>query len=305
MSFQPGANLYTQGFASRPEAVEVPHLEARNPSPTDVQYPIGKRWLNTTSETEFILYKFQVVNGIMQAVWSSSVGSTGAVITLSDDNDTKVIPDTTGNIGITGTRNQVTVIAEDPVDHTLQIGIDNPLEVVNFLTSGTVNLSSGTDSPINIGNPASVSQVLTIGANDIEVVSPSTFSEGINVQGTLGPNQFSVNLLNAPLSFLSSSIHFGPTTYNAQGGESVFRCVTTGGAITINLSLNSFFGAFFVINDFSGNAGTNNITVNAPSGSNFLISGSAPSATYVINTNYGNLFAIFDQSTLNIIVLNH
>ena len=44
MTTQPGANIYTQGFGSRPENVEVPHLDVRAPTTTDVLYPIGKKW---------------------------------------------------------------------------------------------------------------------------------------------------------------------------------------------------------------------------------------------------------------------
>ena len=78
MTFQPGANLYTAGFGSRPENVEVPHIEKRDPSTSDVNYPIGKRWLNTISEEEFILYSFSASGGVTQANWASPVGPTGS-----------------------------------------------------------------------------------------------------------------------------------------------------------------------------------------------------------------------------------
>lgn len=55
MMFQPGADVYTQGFGSRPENVEVPHIDLRAPNTTDYFYPIGKRWINSVTQTEYVL----------------------------------------------------------------------------------------------------------------------------------------------------------------------------------------------------------------------------------------------------------
>jgi hypothetical protein len=49
MGFQPGANLYTAGFGSRPENVEVPHIDTRAPAASDVNYPVGKSWINKSA----------------------------------------------------------------------------------------------------------------------------------------------------------------------------------------------------------------------------------------------------------------
>lgn len=58
MGFQPGANIYTQGFGSRAENLEVPHIDVRSPGSTDIYYPVGKRWINQTLSTEFTLINF-------------------------------------------------------------------------------------------------------------------------------------------------------------------------------------------------------------------------------------------------------
>jgi len=49
MTIQSGAVLNTQGFGNRPENVEIPHVDVRNPSSLDTGrgfFPIGKRWIN-------------------------------------------------------------------------------------------------------------------------------------------------------------------------------------------------------------------------------------------------------------------
>ena len=56
-SFQPGANLNTQGFGNRSENVEVPFISDRTPTVNDKLYPIGKRWI-WAGNAEYVLLSF-------------------------------------------------------------------------------------------------------------------------------------------------------------------------------------------------------------------------------------------------------
>ena len=69
--FQPGGNLYGIAIGSRPENVEVPHLDVRPPSLTDVNYPIGKHWVDTVGLIEYTLVAITTLGGVIQAVWDS------------------------------------------------------------------------------------------------------------------------------------------------------------------------------------------------------------------------------------------
>lgn len=102
MSFQPGANVYTQGFGSRPENVEVPHIDVRAPATTDILYPIGKRWINTATGNEYCLGNFSISNGVMSANWAFLGGTSGDLNTLTTD-DTTVVTPSSGNINLAGT----------------------------------------------------------------------------------------------------------------------------------------------------------------------------------------------------------
>ena len=88
MGFQPGQNLYTQGFGSYPESVEVPFIANRAPTPQDYLYPIGKRWvyqgqLDTPGVGEYILVSFNNNSGVLTANWQD----------LQDSNDIEFITD--------------------------------------------------------------------------------------------------------------------------------------------------------------------------------------------------------------------
>jgi len=70
-----GAILYTQGFGSRPENVEVPLCSRRSPNSTDLDYPLGKRWINSDLSQEFVLTSKTSFNGSTSANWSLLAGS--------------------------------------------------------------------------------------------------------------------------------------------------------------------------------------------------------------------------------------
>ena len=71
--FQPGANVYTQGFGSRPENVEVPHLDVRPPTSSDINafYPIGKHWIDTVGLVEYTLVGQTSIGGVLSAIWDT------------------------------------------------------------------------------------------------------------------------------------------------------------------------------------------------------------------------------------------
>lgn len=105
MTIQPGAMLYTQGFGSRPEGVEVPHIETRAPTSSDVNYPIGKRWINTASGSEYSLTSFTTMNGLTTANWGFLGSSAGDLNSLTTDDATVVLP-TAGTIVLHGNATQ-------------------------------------------------------------------------------------------------------------------------------------------------------------------------------------------------------
>jgi hypothetical protein len=79
--FQTGAMLYTQAFGSRPENVEVPHYDVRSPTTTDVNYPLGKRWLYVGNSI-WELLSITSTAGFPSANWVELASSTGAILAV-------------------------------------------------------------------------------------------------------------------------------------------------------------------------------------------------------------------------------
>ncbi len=107
MSYQPGANIYTQGFGSRPENVEVPHLDVRAPNTTDYQYPIGKRWIDQVGLNDYTLVGITSIGGVLSGTWNLLGTNTGALNTLTGGSGGAISP-SAGNITLAGTIGQIT-----------------------------------------------------------------------------------------------------------------------------------------------------------------------------------------------------
>lgn len=135
---QPGANVYTQGFGSRPENVEVPHLDTRAPASTDIQFPIGKRWVDTTNNHTYTLTSQSSAGGTVSSTWTAEGSGSSALSTLSGDTGTAT--PSSGNIEISGTANQITTAASGAiVTASLPAAITAPgsLTTTTTLTAGT------------------------------------------------------------------------------------------------------------------------------------------------------------------------
>ena len=107
MPDQPGANLYTQGFGSRPENVEVPVYQNRAPTVADVQgeggyFPIGKKWVHINTAV-YELLGFTYSSGVRQANWAASAGAGSGIDTINSN------APVSNNYVLAGTANQITV----------------------------------------------------------------------------------------------------------------------------------------------------------------------------------------------------
>ena len=76
---QSGSALYAQSVGVRYQDVEIPFIADRDPVPTDVQYPIGKLWVNKTSDKCFQLTSQTSFSGQVSSVWVALGGSGVAV----------------------------------------------------------------------------------------------------------------------------------------------------------------------------------------------------------------------------------
>jgi hypothetical protein len=242
--FQPGAMLYTQSFGSRPENVEVPHIDTRNPAGTDNIYPIGKRWINTSNNTDWVLTSYSSANAILVANWLETTNSgSGTFTTLTVTGQSTLGPLTvvgTTNINTTGTA--VTTIGNT--------------------TGGTAIVG-----PMSVSGPSTLSSTLA-------VTGLSTLTGGINTAPVVVPAGASPQTANArsgQVTFSGVSIAGGATqsfvinnsSISAIGTVILYSMVgaTTGSALNIQSVTNvAGVSSTIVVENGSATTSSANIT---------------------------------------------
>ena len=166
MSFQPGVAIYTQGFGTAPENIQVPFITNRAPSVNDVNYPIGKRWVDTIGASEYVMVSLSSAGGALQATWvtaptgttlsaltvagTTSINATGAATTTIGTGGTGAvnIGNATGNTAVTGTMTVSGDIAST-AGNILINGTGKGLRVkggavTDFVGAGTLGTGTGT-----------------------------------------------------------------------------------------------------------------------------------------------------------------
>lgn len=103
---QPGATLYTQGFGSRSESVEVPVYVAVPPTPSFIRgstgiFPIGKRAIDYVNNVSYTLTSFSTAGGVMSAIWVADGNTISDLDHIAGDQGTTT-PDGSGTIKIAG-----------------------------------------------------------------------------------------------------------------------------------------------------------------------------------------------------------
>ena len=175
---QPGAQLYTAGFGTRAENVEVPHIDARAPTTSDIAFPIGKFWIDEVGLSSYQLVALVSFNGATTATWNV-LGGAAAVYSVA------------------GTANQITVTtAAGVATVSLPAAITAPgsLTTTTSLASGTT-LTAGTGLTVTAGGAAitgttginvSGAAVTTIGTGGTGPVAIGNATGNTAVTGSLG-----------------------------------------------------------------------------------------------------------------------
>lgn len=191
MTIQPGAAVYTQGFGTRPENVEVPHIDVRPPVATDVLYPQGKRWTDSVGNSVYELTSFTTTNGIVSANWALLGTAGGALNTLTGDIGTAT--PSAGNIQIAGTSGEIVTSASGAV---VTLALAGPFAAPTFTAHGVL-IGEGS-SPIVATTPGTNGQVL-IGSTGADPAFATISSSGSTLTLTGGAHTLNIDVA-APLN---------------------------------------------------------------------------------------------------------
>ena len=229
MTIPSGAVLYTSGFGSRPESVEIPVIATRAPSSSDIQYPIGQRWVDRSNNATYTLTSISTVGGTPSASWVAEGGGSSQLSSLTGSTGTAT--PSSGNIQIAGTANQVTTAASgSTVTVSLPSAITAPGSVtatttltatLGNITATNGNLAlntAGNKLVIATGSNASIgtSSAMTAGVVTVATTACSATAKVFYSRATVGgtPGNVSITAQDGTGFTLTSTSNTETSTFN-------------------------------------------------------------------------------------------
>lgn len=174
MTFPSGANLYTQGFGSRPENVEVPTYQTRVPSTSDTNWPIGKRWI-VVGSGEYVLVGLTSIGGVLSANWSSggnemATTTTPGIVELSTLTELQT---GTAPAGAVPTSNDVATVIAAVVVGAVPPATTTQQGIVELATDAQVVTPFTTDVPNTAVQPSNITAMFAA-PEPIGVTTPNS-----------------------------------------------------------------------------------------------------------------------------------
>ncbi len=185
MTIQTGSNNYAVAVGTAPQNVQIPHFDVRAPATTDINYPVGKRWINSVANNEYSLTSISASQGALSATWTLLGAGAGDLNTLTGGTGGAISP-SAGNITLAGTTNEITTTGSGS---TITFSVPS-----TFVAPGSITATSGAITATN-GN-------LVLGTAGNKIVSTS-----VATTTTAGANSFgSVTLASGTATVATSAV---------------------------------------------------------------------------------------------------
>lgn len=267
----------------------------RPPTGNDTNYPVQKKWFDTSTGDFYLLEGFTSTGGVIQATWVV-IGGTSGVQSLTGNTGGAVYP-TANNTDVVGDGVYLTVTG-NPGTSTLTISPAGGLttlytEDVGTATpmAGNLNILGGTGvNTVGSGDTvtinASASVPLTFTANS---GSATPAANNLNIFGGTG-----ITTVGSGSTITINATAFAVAYTNVTNAMSPYTVLTTDEYISVDCSAGPVTLRFpnaptatqtWIVKDRTGNSNTNNITITTPGGVVTFDGGTS----YVINTNYESI----------------
>jgi hypothetical protein len=192
-AYPSGANVNTVAFGNYPENVEVPHIDIRDPAPTDYQYPLGKRWINRILNTSWELTSISAFANVTSGNWEQSGGSgTGLINTIN------LNAPIAGNYTLAGTANQIAV-AQTAGTTTFTIP---SVFIAPGSIAATTSITAGTTLTATLGNITATNGNIVLGTTGNKQVYTTVGSTATAVANSAG----SVALIGGTITVTTTAV---------------------------------------------------------------------------------------------------
>jgi hypothetical protein len=315
MTIQPGANLYTQGFGSRPENVEVPVIS--NVAPTANNYtniPVGKRWIDTASNTEYVLTSISTVGGSPTATWTLLGSASGSLNTLSDQSASVVTP-SAGNIQLNGTAGQITTTAgSGSLAFSLPSAVTAPgsLASTTTLTAGTslaVTTNATVGGTLGVTGLSTLAALTQVGTTNINSTGAAVSTIGTGGTGAVHIGNATGNTAVTGSLTASTTLTATLGAITATNGNLVLGTagnklsIATGANASVGTSAAMTAGSITIATTAVTSSSIIQLTHNTLGGTIGILS--VPTASIVAGTSFIiNSSSALDTSTVNWLIIN-
>lgn len=159
-----------------------PVVATRNPTTADINYKVGREWINTTLSTVFFLGS----KSGGTATWiAAGSGATGGVVTLTGDTGGPISP-TAGDIVLAGTADQIDTTG---AGSTITFSLTEDVILVGSLTAGTDVIATAGDITATAG----------------AVAAGTTVTAGTGITATTGNIVATAGAVNAGTSMTATA----------------------------------------------------------------------------------------------------
>lgn len=274
MNVPVGANLNATAVGSKPENVEIPAYFQRDPTLQDVNYPLGKEWINTLGNKVWVLTSFIGGAYTLQANWTllNNAAETG-IITLSGEGGT-AYPSEDSNFNLSGS-----IAGGAPVDGAILFSANSPGEM-----SAAVQVDGATIGINGSNQLYGINTALTITGDTGGALSPSSGNWNI-VGGTGVSTAGSGNTLTINASGSALGDQF---TVDASTPPGTNPVVANGSGIVVITG-----------NQVSPGTVSTGIRTNSTVANTIIIEGQQTSSSGAANANLNGL-AHFDSNYFNV-----
>lgn len=247
MSFYKDGSQWVDALAVGRTSTNAPVTDNRNPTVSDIYYPIGKFWINTSSEEIWYLNNFTQNNGLVQANWVLLAASTILDIAVPFGTS-PVFPDSLGTINFTSNDTSVVITGStNSIDFSAGGGIaasyvtDNGTAVP---VAGVLEILGIDVTDNNLNGIQTAGGLVETGATDRVQVQLTNRITGTatTTDGTTPVNVFTFPMGATPGTYLFRNyISVYNLTDSLSASYSSFASVRTTGAAGVQLTAGNFF----------------------------------------------------------------
>jgi hypothetical protein len=201
----------------------VDQFETRDPTPSDVNFPIQKKWLNTATNDFWELKSFNSFSGVTTANWIKIAGS--SFIESLKGNDGIVVPPTGNIINVVGDGTYITTVGNAGTS-TLTIETAGGLATIYTCNTGTATPSAG-----NLNVLGTAGATTTGSGNTITIKTEGTVAWNvISASQTLAINNGYICVGGGALSLALPAVStLGDTIRVALNGSTSFTITQAAG----------------------------------------------------------------------------